>query len=364
MKIVIQILVFSFITISSSSQDVMRILSFEIDEMDMSAKNQKVYDNNDDLCALIKVETNEVGFRWEIGSSYEILKSENKTGEIWLYVPQGVKIISIFHSDYEKVSKVLPTATKEGRVYRIKLQTPTKTNIEVLGEGSVIFSVNELGYDHLIDDNSRLISTTGQSKLSAGNHKVTIKKEGFNTLDTIVKVTSDILNKYSFKIYRPTGRLQIYSSPENAKVYIESKYVGGTPYSKLLTIGFYKFAIKKRGYVDIEKNIEIRENKIMPLDFKLVNYRKKLMPLKIAKTSSLLVFTASIIVGSGYGLMAKKKMKQYNTSTDNNEATELRSTLTKYNNNSIIGFSSAVIFSIPFVIYSRKVKKVKNKYGI
>ena len=66
----------------------MSVVAFEQDITDNTANTPGtiVYDQNGDKCALIKIETPEVGFSFDVGL-LGIVKAEQRVGEIWLYVP-------------------------------------------------------------------------------------------------------------------------------------------------------------------------------------------------------------------------------------------------------------------------------------
>ncbi len=72
--------------------------SFRMDETDLTANTAGtiVMDQNGQKCALIKVETTQTGFSFDAGS-LGVVKTEQKVGEIWVYVPEGVKRLTISH---------------------------------------------------------------------------------------------------------------------------------------------------------------------------------------------------------------------------------------------------------------------------
>jgi hypothetical protein len=84
----------------AEAQDI-KVVSFTPDMTDMTANLEGtiVYDQNGDKCALIKIETTEKGFTFDVGM-LGIVKTEYHPGEIWLYVPYGVKSITISHPTF------------------------------------------------------------------------------------------------------------------------------------------------------------------------------------------------------------------------------------------------------------------------
>lgn len=99
------------------------VQSFRLDQTDLTANTTGtiVMDQNGQKCALIRVETTQQGFAFDAGS-LGVVKTEQKVGEIWVYVPEGVKRITISHQqlgvlrDYD-----LGQTLKRAKTYILKL---------------------------------------------------------------------------------------------------------------------------------------------------------------------------------------------------------------------------------------------------
>jgi len=76
-------------------------------------------------------------------------------------------------------------------------------------------------------------------------------------------------NGYRLDIFKQeitqTGVATIESSPFGADVYVSEKLIGKTPKSSSLEIGTYHITVKKDGYYNWEKNLEILEGKSTPI---------------------------------------------------------------------------------------------------
>ena len=104
----------------ASSQN-MSIESFRCIENDINARVAKIEDINGELCALIILNTIEQGFEF---SSCNIEKTEQKTGEIWIFVSPGVKFITIKHREFGTIRNYpFPQSIKSGTTYEMKLST-------------------------------------------------------------------------------------------------------------------------------------------------------------------------------------------------------------------------------------------------
>lgn len=60
-----------------------------------------VEDQNGDKCALIRVQTTQKGFHFDVGSLGVQKVEDQHPGEIWVYVPQGVRHIKYFTTNSE-----------------------------------------------------------------------------------------------------------------------------------------------------------------------------------------------------------------------------------------------------------------------
>ena len=94
-------------------------------EMDLTAMQQgtQVLDQNGDKCALIKIQTTQTGFTYDVGS-LGIQKTVQKTGEIWVYVPRGARKITIQHQKFGTLRDYsFPINIEAARTYILELET-------------------------------------------------------------------------------------------------------------------------------------------------------------------------------------------------------------------------------------------------
>ncbi|HQB79031.1 MAG TPA: PEGA domain-containing protein, partial [Tenuifilaceae bacterium] len=88
MKQFFTILFFLIIGLNATSQTI-SVKSFRLLENDLDARvNHPKRDQNNEVCAIIKVVTTQTGFTFDVGS-LGIVATEQKSGEIWVYVPRG-----------------------------------------------------------------------------------------------------------------------------------------------------------------------------------------------------------------------------------------------------------------------------------
>ena len=138
------LLLFLLATFGVSAQ--IAVASFSLLENDLTAisSGTMVMDQNGDKCALIKVETTQKGFTFNAGQ-LGVTKTVQQVGEIWVYVPAGVRRITISHPqlgilrDYD-----LGMSVQKAKTYLLKLTTGTVTTIveESLQSQYLVFTVS------------------------------------------------------------------------------------------------------------------------------------------------------------------------------------------------------------------------------
>ena len=182
-----------------------KIEDFQKLERDMSARTAKVKDVNGDLCALLKIETTEKGFEF---SGCNIEKTEQKTGEIWLFASPGVKFITIKHKDFGVLRNYqFPQSIESGVVYQIKLSTEAK---EVKIDTSTINKAVESKIDAKMEElNKKLALLEEMQKQSSSQKPKRIRpvynKETFAMLNAAYSVAPQTSFGITFGMQKTWG---------------------------------------------------------------------------------------------------------------------------------------------------------------
>ena len=115
-----KLLLIALIAISQSVwADGISVLGFRLLETDLTANTRgtEKRDMNGDKAALIKIVTPEQGFRFD-GGSLGIVGTEQKPGELWLYVPPRAQKITISHQVFGVLRDYYyPVSIQGGRTY-------------------------------------------------------------------------------------------------------------------------------------------------------------------------------------------------------------------------------------------------------
>lgn len=121
-------LVFQFSLLNAQE---MSVKSFYLAETDLTANTPgtMIYDQNGNVCALIKVETTLDGFSFDVGS-LGISETKRVGGEIWLYVPFGIRKLTLSHPQLGVIRDYqIPCPIERGRTYIMSLVTGTVRTI-------------------------------------------------------------------------------------------------------------------------------------------------------------------------------------------------------------------------------------------
>ena len=100
MRNILLSLVLLFAAISSTFAQELTVKSFKLAGNDLTAQTQPRKDLNDRNCALIKVGIGLQGVQFEGGIMGNV---GNKTGEYWVYMPQGNRQLKVKHANYAPV---------------------------------------------------------------------------------------------------------------------------------------------------------------------------------------------------------------------------------------------------------------------
>ena len=109
------------VTVAAAAQN-LAVKSFALLETDVTANIQgtTVIDQNGEKCALIKIITTATGFSFDVGT-LGVQKVDQHTGEIWVYMPHGVKRITINHQQLGFCEYFFPIPIDAARTYRMEL---------------------------------------------------------------------------------------------------------------------------------------------------------------------------------------------------------------------------------------------------
>lgn len=171
---------------------VVQNFNFLEDDLTANTAGTIVKDQNGKKCALIKVKTSIVGLNFDVGS-LGVVKTESKTGEIWVYVPEGVKRITISHRRFGIIRDYdIGQTLKQAKTYSLVLGLDG----EAVGEDeelkkSITFQLIPSNAVIKIDEQQSLKNENGfvVTMLTYGTHKYRVSAPGYTPQDGEVLIS-------------------------------------------------------------------------------------------------------------------------------------------------------------------------------
>lgn len=253
------------VCLSVTAQNI-SVQSFRLLEGDMTANTagSAELDQNGEKAALIKVVTTQTGFQFDCGS-LGVVKTVQKTGEIWVYVPRGVRRMTVAHPtlgllrDYN-----FPVGIEGARTYEMVLTTAHLQTVvqQDVGGQYLVLTVTPADVIVQIDDAEVQLTNGGLSKLlSYGSHTYRVSSPLYQTENGVIEMGSE-KQTLAISLKPAYGILDISTTPENgARVYIDNdaEVSGTTPFtSKKLAQGSHTLRIQQAQYDSRTMKVDVK----------------------------------------------------------------------------------------------------------
>lgn len=271
------LLMLMWCALAASAQNI-SVASFRLLETDLTANTSGFMerDQNGEVAALIKVVTSEVDFTFE-GGQVGIVKTKHEPGEWWVYVPRGIKKITIKHPHLGVLRDYwFPIPIEQARTYEMVLTTAKVTTVvtHAVHKQYVVFNVNpadavvELGDEELPveDGQARKLVPYGTYNYRV-SHPNYYTEAGQVIVGNDGKVMKDIVLRPHF------GWIKIEGSSDynDALVYIDDVRIGRFPLtSEGLRSGTHKVKVVKSMYKTYEQQVVVTDNATTTLPVELI----------------------------------------------------------------------------------------------
>lgn len=246
-----------FLVFEASAQNI-SVKSFRALPMDMTASSVegKRIDQNGDVAALIKVVTNETGFLFE-GGALGVVDTKQNVGEIWVWVPKGLRKVTIKHQQLGVLRDYLfPIPIEAERTYEMVLTTARIETIvkEEVREQYLVFQITPP--DAMLEVNDQMWSVSAEGtarklvdfgtytyRVQALNYHAEAGKVTVNDPDNTQKVVVNLKPNFGWIEVAGGGLLQ------GAAVYVDNTLIGRAPCkSEALKSGQHNVRILKDLY--------------------------------------------------------------------------------------------------------------------
>ena len=248
------LLLFAFWFIPGFSQNI-SVSSFKSLDTDLTANTAGTMekDQNGETAALIKVVTTQTGFTFD-GGALGIVKTVQKPSEIWVYVPRGLKKITISHPqlgmlrDYYLNIPIEAARTYEMILIAGEVQTVVK---QARTSQYVVFQLTPP--NAVVELNGELLETndgTATKAMKFGTYDYRVQAP--NYLPEAGNVTiNDPKNKHVVNIaLKPNYSSVTLKVDGNAEIWVNGERKGNGSWTGNLGPGTYIFEAKKENHRD------------------------------------------------------------------------------------------------------------------
>ncbi len=255
------------------------VSSFKLLENDLTANTTGTMerDQNGETAALIKVVTTQQGFVFD-GGMVGIVKTKQGVGEVWVYVPHGIKKITIQHLQLGVLRDYyFPIAIEKAKTYELTLSTGKVETVVThsVNKQFVVFSVNptnavvELG-DEMLTVDSEGNATKG---LPYGTYTYRVSCANYHTEAGQVTVTADGKAEVNITLRPNFGWIKFTGNSElnGAYIYVDNERVGQLPFTTDdLKSGVHQVRIVKNMYKTYEQQVTVQDNETTEVAVEMV----------------------------------------------------------------------------------------------
>ena len=248
----------------------MSVQSFYLAETDLTANTPGTMreDQNGDLCALIKVETSHDGFSFDPGQLGVRGDIERVGGELWVYLPYGVKKVTISHAKLGGIRDYkLPVSLSPGRTYIMKLNAslPTEVAFDSSKKQNVSILITPAHAKLELNGVSLSSGKDGvfEEELAYGIHTLTVSADMYHKQTHRIEINDATKNKtFEFRLKQAYGWLQVSCSGDET-LYLDGNQVPMSADGRAdVASGHYKVMVKKPLYKPYETTVEVKDSAV------------------------------------------------------------------------------------------------------
>lgn len=271
------LMLWMLVSATLSAQNI-SVASFKLLENDLTANTTGTMerDQNGEVAALIKMVTNEQGFGFDGGMS-GIVKTKQEIGEVWVYVPHGIKKITIKHPQLGVLRDYYFTIPIEkAKTYEMVLTTGRVETIVThsVNKQFVVFKVNPVNAVVELNDEMLTVDSEGYATKGVpyGTYSYRVSCADYHTEAGQVTVTADGKAEVNVTLRPNFGWIKLDGAEElrGAYVYIDNVRVGQLPFvSGNIKSGQHGVRIVKNMYKPYEQQVTVKDNETSVLDVEM-----------------------------------------------------------------------------------------------
>ena len=249
---------------SYASSQSLSVESFRLLETDLTANTQGTIerDQNGDVAALIKIVTSETGFAFD-GGMMGIVKTIQKTGEIWVYVPHSIQKITKSQQQLGVLRDYFfPLPIEKARTYELLLKAGTVRTIveQTVTSQYVVFKVQPKNAIVFVDDEEpRILDSDGMLsiRLKQGHHTYRVTAASYLSESGIIEVQSEKITK-EIALQSTKATLTV-NTLSDAEIWINDVLRGVGNWTGELEAGEYLIESRKQSHISAKQEITLKQ---------------------------------------------------------------------------------------------------------
>lgn len=235
-------------------------------------------DQNGEVAALIKVVTSEQGFVFD-GGMTGIVKTKQDVGEVWVYVPHGIKRMTIRHPQLGVLRDYFfPTSIEKAKTYEMVLTTGKVETIvtQHINKQFVVFNVKPSNAIVELEDEILTLSDEGYAEkgLPLGIYNYRVSCTNYHTEAGKLTVSAQNKTEMNISLLPNFGWIKLEGNDEyhGAHVYVDNERVGELPLTtKGIQSGTHTIKVVKNMYKTYEQQVTIKDNETIALSISLTS---------------------------------------------------------------------------------------------
>lgn len=267
-----------FAVIAVQAQNI-SVASFKFLENDLTANTAGTMerDQNGEPAALIKVVTTQQAFVFD-GGMVGIVKTKQGVGEVWVYVPHGIKKMTIQHPQLGVLRDYyFPIAIDKAKTYEMVLSTGRVETVvtHAVNKQFVVFKVNPTNAIVELNDEMLTVDSEGYATkgVEYGTYNYRVSCANYHTEAGQVNVNADGKAEVEVTLRPNFGWIRFGGDAalNGADVYIDNERAGKLPFvSENLKSGVHKVKIVKNMYKTYEQQVTVNDNETTELNVEMI----------------------------------------------------------------------------------------------
>lgn len=255
------LLLMAILPLLSYSQT-LQIREFSQQDQDATARTQKKLDNNDNPCALVKVQLAKSGADFD--GQVVAVPSYSKS-EYYVYMAQGAKKLTVKTNEFLPLEVVFSNygikKLEALTTYKLVIEIPNNVAVEEVRTqtGWLIIESNPEGANVYL--NEKFVGTTDgalQLNYAYGNYTYRLEKHNYHDLTGELQINESRVHK-SLSMVPAFGSISVTSNISGAKVYMDGKDTGKRTPCKLEEVasGSHNLSVRQDNYAPYSENVTV-----------------------------------------------------------------------------------------------------------